>query len=54
MSEEADARAKILKRLKSLDARLARGQLQSADLRLCREVTSLDRNRVHSRVPAIA
>ena len=43
MSEEADARAKILEATQEiLDARLARGQPQSADLRLCREVASLD------------
>ena len=43
MSEEADARAKILEATQeTLDARLARGQPQSADLRLCREVASLD------------
>ena len=43
MSEEAQARAKILEATReTLDARLARGQPQPADLRLCREVASLD------------
>ena len=42
MSEE-DARAKILEATQELlDAWLARGQPQSADLRLCRQVASLD------------